>query len=225
MSLVAGAGWIGGGEFGCARLGRRDALPAGAGLRSLWKSAALLPAAPKNIGRFNDATLLTLYAAALALRDAGWPDGAADRPADIGLLTSSSGGCRQANIDYFRDYLAGGRTLGRGNLFIYTLPTSAAAETAIVLGLKGPMFHAEAPDRPLHGLLCLAEAMLSRREASVLLAVQSDAGQATCFVLATGDVVPHHGVCLLTPAIANAGRLPAGASPSDALTILANDKA
>jgi hypothetical protein len=225
MNLLAGAGWIRGGEFGCARLGRREALPAGAGLHLLWKGAALLPAAPRNIGRFNDATLLTLYAAALALRDAGWPDAAAGRPADIGLLTSSSGGCRRANIDYFRDYLANGRTLGRGNLFIYTLPTSAAAETAIALGLKGPMFHARPPDRPLHGLLCLADAMLTRGEASAVLAVQSDACQATCFVLATSDVVTHHGVCLLAPALVKAGQLPAGASPADALTILVDGKA
>jgi hypothetical protein len=141
------------------------------------------------------------------------------------MLVSSPGGCRQANIDYFRDYLANGRTLGRGSLFIYTLPTSAAAETAIALGLKGPMFYAEEPARPLHGLLCLADAMLARREASALLVVQSDAGRATCFVLATGDVVPHHGLCLLTSAIAHAGRLPAGASPADALTILADGEA
>jgi len=225
MNLIAGAGWIGRGEFGCLRLGAREPFPAGATLHTLWKRAALLPAAPRNIGRFNEVALLTLSVAALALRDAGWPaDDSAGRP-DLGLLVSSPDGSRPANVEYFRDYLAGGRTLGRGNLFIYTLPTSAAAETAIALHLRGPLFYVGAGARPLRDLLCLADGILTRQESTGLLLVQSDAGQAACFVLAAAGAVQHDAACSVAQAIAAAGRLPACASPVDGLAVLTNGPA
>lgn len=194
MIRVLGLGWVQGGEFGCARLGRRHAFPAGATLHSLWRAAALLPAPPKNVGRFDAATHLACDAIALALRDAGL-ESAAGRTQDIGLLVATPDGSVAANRAYFADYLAGGRTLGRGNLFIYTLPTSAAAEAAICFGLRGPLLYAAAARRPAHGLLSMAGGMLGSGESSLMLALLADGATAVCFLLAPETIAPHHGVC------------------------------
>jgi len=41
----------------------------------------------------------------------------------------------------FLDYVQAGRKLGRGSLFIYTLPSSPLAEAAIHFGLQGPVLY------------------------------------------------------------------------------------
>jgi len=51
-------------------------------------------------------------------------------------------GAVAANAAYFKDFVDCGRTMGRGNLFIYTLPSSPLAEASIHFGLQGPLLYA-----------------------------------------------------------------------------------
>ena len=60
---------------------------------------------------------------------------------DAALLLVSRAGSEATNRAFFEDYLANGKTLARGNLFIYTLPTSPLAEIAIHLGIRGPLVY------------------------------------------------------------------------------------
>ena len=90
-----------------------------------------------------------LCAASMALAATPWR--ASGNP-EIGLLCGGSDGCLAANQEYFRDYVASGRSLGRGNLFIYTLPTSVLGEVAIVLSLAGPCLFIHDETRPLSAL-------------------------------------------------------------------------
>jgi len=95
----------------------------------------------RNFGRLDRDSKAAAYAVALALEDAGMsypltPESTA------GIAGGSTLGCLSADLAYFRDYVECGRTLGRGNYFIYTLPTSPIAECAIHFGLEGPVLYA-----------------------------------------------------------------------------------
>jgi 3-oxoacyl-[acyl-carrier-protein] synthase II len=193
MNRILGVGWINGSDYGGLRLGERRSLAAGATLSALWREPGLLPAAPRNVGRFNAATHLACGAVGLALRDAGVAS-SAGRTSTIGLLVATPDGCVAANRAYFADYLAGGRTLGRGNLFIYTLPTSAPAEAAICFGLRGPLVYVAPDHAPARGLIAMAAGMLGRGEADAMLALVADAAAGICFVVAPEAAVTHHGM-------------------------------
>ena len=70
----------------------------------------------------------------------------ADAPVRVGVVAFEREGSEAANRAYFADYAAAGRVLGRGQLFVYTLPTSVAAECAIACRLTGPLLYVAAPD-------------------------------------------------------------------------------
>lgn len=59
----------------------------------------------------------------------------------MGLIGTNRAGSLEANRLYFSDYLQAGRVLARGNLFVYTLPSSPLAEAAIHFGFQGPMLY------------------------------------------------------------------------------------
>jgi hypothetical protein len=139
-SLVTtlGFGWV-----TRTRSGRgRPAACAGGGPdpQALLHDASVFGVAPKNAARFNPPARHACCALGLALADAGI------RPPPrsklrIGLIGTGARGCLDANAAYFSDYVAAGRTLGRGALFIYTLPSTPLAEGAIHFGLTGPLLH------------------------------------------------------------------------------------
>src|SRR6185312_1576229 len=87
----------------------------------------------KYLSRMTSEARCCLVAAARALKAA-----TLDSAGEIGLLATGEQCFLDADLDYFDDYLASGRSMGRANLFIYTLPTSAASEVAIALRLTGP---------------------------------------------------------------------------------------
>ena len=94
----------------------------------------------KNFGRLDADSKAAAYAVELALKDAGlaYPL----EPITVaGIAGGSALGCYEPDMLYFQDYVKCGRTLGRGNYFIYTLPTSPLAECAIHFGLNGPVFY------------------------------------------------------------------------------------
>jgi hypothetical protein len=122
-----------------------------------------------------------LCAASLAMRAADW------REMEVGLLAANEEGWSAANHEYFRDYLANGRSLGRGNLFIYTLPTSALGEVAIALKLTGPTLHISEDTRPIAGMIRQAEQMLADGEAQGMLVLWSDTQAAVCLAICGGE--------------------------------------
>jgi len=160
------------------------------GLNAMLVRLDLLKYPVKNYGRFDAASKLTVCAAALAAVQAkiAYASGAGH---DIGLVAVSRKGCLDANLAYFKDYFQSGRKLARGNLFIYTLPTSPLAEAAIYLGFRGPLFYLESTEQPVRLLLEHAAAALSDAGLPYMLAVVYDHDAAVCFVLsgATRDQV------------------------------------
>lgn len=125
-----------------------------------------------------------LCAASLALKATQWQE-SGDR--EIGVACAGSDGCLAANQEYFRDYVACGRTLGRGNLFIYTLPTSVLGEVAIVLSLTGPSLFIHDDARPLPSLARQAERIVADGEAGGMLALWSDPRAAVCMAVDGGE--------------------------------------
>jgi 3-oxoacyl-[acyl-carrier-protein] synthase II len=137
MIVVRGLGWVHPAGYGSLR-----GTLAGAGEPP---RDAVFRAPFRNFGRLDRVSRLTCLASGLALADAGmaYP---LSPGATVGIAGTSEQGCLDSDLAYFRDYLAGGRTLGRGNLFIYTLPSSPLAEAAIHFGLTGPLVHIRPKD-------------------------------------------------------------------------------
>ena len=93
--------------------------------------------------RRGDAKVRTyILAAVLAHRDAG-----VDAVRETAIIDFGRQGCHEQNLEYFNDYLEHGRHLGRGHLFVGTLPTTPPCEAAISLKLTGPCIYMDAFDR------------------------------------------------------------------------------
>ena len=87
--------------------------------------------------RRGDAKVRTyILASILAHRDAE-----VDSVRPTAIIDFGRQGCHEQNLDYFNDYREHGRHLGRGHLFVGTLPTTPPCEAAISLKLTGPCFY------------------------------------------------------------------------------------
>jgi len=192
--VVQGIGWIRDGAYGVVRQRRRVDFSGRETLQTLAKADGLFAYPVANWGRFNAAGRLTCCACALALRDAGIAYAAGTKIPGIGLLGTAPDGSLEANREYFKDYVDSGRTLARGNLFIYTLPSSALAEAAIHFGLQGPMTYLYSPAEPFAALLATAAGMIAAGEATAMLAVAADATGAVCHVLGPRQAVRDRGL-------------------------------
>ncbi len=106
----------------------------------------------KNFGRFPLTAKAACAGCALLFRAAGIEYRQREKH-QTALLCSGSPPASIANQTFFRDYLDSGRVMGRGNLFIYTLPTSGPAEVSIHFGLCGPFLYIESTSDPLGELL------------------------------------------------------------------------
>ncbi|MCX5714393.1 MAG: hypothetical protein NT033_06210 [Candidatus Omnitrophica bacterium] len=133
----------------------------------------------ENFGRFDAASRLVVLSVALALYDADIHY-AKDKKQDIGILGTSPDGALDANLAYLRDYAQAGRKLGRGNLFIYTLPSSPLAEASIHFGLQGPILYLRNLAKPEDYLLAQAELMVRDKATQAILAVSLGINEATC---------------------------------------------
>ncbi|MEI6564339.1 MAG: beta-ketoacyl synthase N-terminal-like domain-containing protein [bacterium] len=193
-TLVAkGIGWVNGSEYGSVIHPRRVAYGGTAAVPP-WKQADLFQFPAKNAGRFDPATRMIFSACALALLDAGVTLGDG-RKINFGLLGTNASGCVEANRTYFEDYLTGGRTLARANLFVYTLPSSPLAEVAIHFGLQGPVLYIGFTGTPadrMSGLLETGAGWLAEGSVEGLLAVEGDGHSATAVFL--GAVDGHEGL-------------------------------
>jgi hypothetical protein len=147
---------------------------------------ALIGRPVKYYARMTAETRCALCAASIALKAVGWESGSRE----IGILSGGSEGCLKANEEYFRDYVANGRTLGRGNLFIYTLNTSALGELAIALSLTGPCMFVRDVNRPVASLERIGKQMIDDGEADGMFGLWSDPEAAVCFVIDAKEPSP-----------------------------------
>ena len=183
MSIsVRGIGWLTQEGYGCIKSGLQHAYEMGEGAHTLPKRD-IFSHPFKNFGRLDTISKMTAFAVSLALQDGGIEYSPTDKQ-DIGIVGTNCEGSLRSDIEYFRDYLAGGRTLSRGNLFIYTLPSSPLGEAAIHFGLRGPVAYIASEDHALTAVLDTAEEMILANEAPAMLAGTSEAEEAIFFVLA-----------------------------------------
>lgn len=204
MINICGIGWINKEEYGCVmnemRFNYRDSSKGKALSRKEIFSYPF-----KNFGRLDNISRLTCYAVALALKDARIEYFMGHKH-DIGIICTNKSGSLQSDILYFRDYLDSGRTLSRGNLFIYTLPSSPLGEAAIHFGLQGPLLYVTAADRPLQTALDTASEMILLDESPVMLAGMTEGDKAVYFVLARNSGSIEHVLCDIARARAILGK-------------------
>ena len=197
MIAVQGIGWLDATAYG--RIRQRVSTPYAerTELRVLGKSEGLFKYPVKNFGRFEPLTQQVCCITALALQDAGI-DYAEGRLLDVGLLGTSGTGCLESNLNYFKDYVNGGRILSRANLFIYTLPSSPLAEAAVHFGLKGPQLYMRSAKESMTSLVQRAAGMIRRGEAEQMLVYRLGNESGFCMVLGETE----HAICSLEEAIA-----------------------
>ena len=134
------------------------------------------PAAlPRNFSRFSPEVRLAFFAATRALEVAGIASAAGRR---IGVIACDRAGSERANFAYFDDYVRSGRVLGRGQLFVYTLPTSVAAECAIACRLTGPLLYVAGSGAPTRGAEAAARGLLADGLADAVLVLSANPEEA-----------------------------------------------
>jgi 3-oxoacyl-[acyl-carrier-protein] synthase II len=180
--MILGIGWLTPVGYGCIRSELQHAYEEGEGAHMLPKKD-IFSHPFRNFGRLDTISRMTAFGVSLALQDAGI-EYSPLRKQDIGIVGTNKEGSLQSDREYFRDYLEGGRTLSRGNLFIYTLPSSPIGEAAIHFGLLGPVVYAVSESNALMAALDTAEEMLLAGEAPVMLVGKAEADEAVFFVLA-----------------------------------------
>jgi 3-oxoacyl-(acyl-carrier-protein) synthase len=182
MSIsVYGIGWLAREGYGCIRSGLQHAYETGESVHILPKRG-IFSHPFKNFGRLDTISKMTAFGVSLALQDAGieyTPMG----KQNIGIIGTNAEGSLRSDIEYFRDYLASGRTLSRGNLFIYTLPSSPLGEAAIHFGFVGPVLYAAGEGNALSAVLDSANEMILADAAPIMLAGKAEADESIYFVL------------------------------------------
>jgi hypothetical protein len=147
------------------------------------KEAGVFNFPVENFARFDRDSKLASIAVGLALYDANIVC-RKDKKQDIGIIAANKHGALEAQLAYFKDYLKGGRILGRGNLFIYTLPSSPLAEAAIHFGLQGPLIYFNLPGSRGHFRLKeYAKELINDGQARRILVLYSQPYGITCSLL------------------------------------------
>lgn len=197
---VLGIGWVGREAYGCVRQGmsipyNKDGED---GIANLHRKG-IFSYAFKNFGRLDNASKMTCSAVALALKDAGI-EYSMNQKQDMGIIGTNRKGSLQSDLDYFKDYIKCGRKLARGNLFIYTLPSSPLGEAAIHFGFQGPLLYTTFASKSLARTLEIAKEMIISGEVSTMLGGMAEEDEAVYFVLARYSAP--RAVCSLADAMA-----------------------
>ncbi len=180
--IISGIGWIAKEKYGCVKRKIRRDYTDIKSLHSKLQNESVFLYPVKNFGRFDITSKMACCAGALALHDAGIKY-SEKRKQDIAIIGTNADGCLKSNLNYFEDYVQTGRKLARGNLFIYTLPSSPLAEASIHFGFQGPLLYIGFPQKQIPSLLQYAEGIISRKEASTVVAMKVGKNKAVCFVM------------------------------------------
>lgn len=149
---------------------------------SIHSDADIFAYPVKNFGRFPLHVKAACCACAMALKAAGIGYGR-EKKLYIALLTAGYAPTLEVNHAFFQDYIDNGRTLGRGNLFIYSLPTSALAEVSIHFGLTGPGLFIDSEHAPLKEMLVSAEQIMKESGTSNTVVFWQDKHNVLCLVI------------------------------------------
>ena len=180
MIGLCGIGWINKEEYMCVMQNKRIRYSDTTSFEGLYRKD-IFSYPFKNFGRLDNVSKMVCYAVALALKDAEEPY-FSDSKKDMGIVGTNADGSLESDVDYFKDYIVSGRKLSRGNLFIYTLPTSPLAEAAIHFGLQGPLLYMTAEKAKLSLVVRTAEDMLLLEETQSVLAGINNNDEAMYFV-------------------------------------------
>ncbi|MDP8266445.1 MAG: hypothetical protein P9M07_05805 [Candidatus Aceula meridiana] len=182
MISMQGIGWITEDRFGSIFRENITEYTDRKKVHSIFRDASILLAPIKNFGRFDKVSRNTCLAISLALFDAGI-DYSKGTMQDFGILSTDEEGCLQSNIEYFKDYVECGRKLSRGNLFVYTLPSTPIAEAAINFGCQGPVLYLTFQEDQTNQILEQGRIMIESKEATNLLIVNASEEESICFLL------------------------------------------
>ncbi len=179
MIVVTGIGWVSG--FGYGRVKNQVRKAFGPGGLSLPPRIEVFDSPFRNFGRLDHTSRMVCCSVGLALKDSGvsLPFGPESL---VGIVGGGRSGSADADLLYYRDYVEGGRTLGRGNYFVYTLPTSPLAEASIHFGLRAATLYVQDAGDGLGQVLETAARLLQDEEATAMLAGISEGGTA-CFAM------------------------------------------
>lgn len=205
---LCGMGWTNKEEYICVLQGQSVSFKESSSFDGLSRKG-IFSSPFKNFGRLDEASKLVCYAVALALKDAG-DSYDCNLKKDMGLVGTNADGPLQSDIDYFRDYIESGRKLSRGNLFLYTLPSSPLGEAAIHFGLQGPVFYMSSGHVSLPAVLRTASEMLMLGETQSVLAGMNTEDEAAYIVLMKDPAPQQQVLCDVSealPIIEKAGSL------------------
>jgi 3-oxoacyl-[acyl-carrier-protein] synthase II len=198
MVAICGIGWITEKEYGCVMKDSRVSYQDRMALRKELFSCPF-----KGFGKLDDISAMLCYSVALALEDRG-VEYNADRKNLTGIVGTNSSGCLKSDIQYFRDYIDSGRVMARGNLFIYTLPSSPLGEAAIHFGMQGPLLYIADATGSAGVPIRVASDFMSFDAVPAMMACYAEAEKAVCFMLAR-EPVPDGVICSAEEAITVAG--------------------
>ncbi len=164
MTNINGIGWILKNECGCIKKNRNLIFDNIAEVHGILSDNSIITAKFQGYKRFDDESKKTFCATALAIYDSGISDFSG-----YGIIGTNPNGSLDSNLLYFRDYFKASKTIGRGNLFIYTLPSSPLAESSIAFGLKGPLYYLWSPGNIYEAVLEDAIALIESEETEGLI--------------------------------------------------------
>jgi hypothetical protein len=182
VNVIAGIGWIAKNDYGCVNKNLRRVYTDIGSLRANLKNNSVFLYPVRGFGKYDQVSKMTCCVAALSFYDAGMSYSESGTH-DVGILGTNTQGCLQSNVDFFRDFVDNGRTLGRASLFVYTLPSIPLAEAAIHFKCRGPVVYATSSRPQLPLILRRSDSMILRGESKAMLAVQASEGEAICFLL------------------------------------------
>lgn len=143
------------------------------------EGASAFSAPFKNYGRMDDTSKLVCRAVAHAVREAGLAYPFAPK-LQAAIVGTSDEGCLDMDALYFKDYVECGRKLGRGNYFVYTLPSSPIGEATIHFGMEGPSLFVSGG---LASAMGTALALMQDEEAELAFAVANTKDRAACIAI------------------------------------------
>jgi 3-oxoacyl-[acyl-carrier-protein] synthase II len=178
-SYLRALGWISGTECGTLKPNQSTRRP----FALQDNIASLIERPVKYLSRMTAEARCSLVAASLAMKAAGWDS----HHQVLAIMGTGYEGCLAADAAYFQDYVDGGQSMGRANLFIYTLPTSALSEVAIALNLTGPALHLATNLHSLVAMVEQARSIVESAEAHGVLCVWSDGVSALSLAVGGGN--------------------------------------
>ncbi len=177
IASITGMGWVDTTSMGWGR--QHERYPSGNGSLPKITSRMVFGKRLSHFGRLDTYSKIGIAAIAFALKDAGLFEWQEKRV--IGVLSSTTYGCIDTDIDYLETAIPQGGRFASPNLFAYVLSNIFLGEAAIHLGLAGPCYSVN--EENLSGLTGLRMALTSilLDEAPTVVAGLCDAGRPDSF--------------------------------------------